>query len=77
VTANDTLSPTLDSDLLVCDRCKGRFPGPGVRFNKRTYCCDNCAKGPGVKNMIRMLVPATGLAICSAVVGWYAARIRR
>jgi hypothetical protein len=72
----DTIQPTPDSDLSVCDRCGGQFPGPGVSLNGRIYCCDKCAKGPGAKTMIRMLLPATGLVVLGSVLGWSFARIR-
>lgn len=46
-----------DGAMTTCDRCGGRFPGPGVPQNGRTYCCDKCAVGPGAKNMLRACCP--------------------
>lgn len=42
--------------MKACERCKGKFPGPGIEKEGKVYCCDKCAKGPG--RMMPIIIPA-------------------
>lgn len=73
-TDTTTAPSVLQSEWRRCDRCGGRFPGPGISRNGRVYCCDLCAAGPGKKMMVRMLPAAAGLLGLGLLLGWSAAR---
>lgn len=36
-----------------CDMCAGQFPGPGIQFDDKVYCCDKCADA--AQHKLRML----------------------
>ncbi|WP_300441903.1 hypothetical protein [Christiangramia sp.] len=42
--------------MKTCARCKGKFPGPGIKKNEKVYCCDKCARGR--KKMMFKVIPA-------------------
>jgi hypothetical protein len=47
--------------MQVCARCKGKFPGPGIEKEGKTYCCDKCAKGS--KKMLFTFIPVLLISI--------------
>ena len=52
----------MQDEVQTCARCGGRFPGPGVERNSKTYCCDRCAAGP--KRMLpRMILHVAPIAL--------------
>lgn len=59
---------------LTCTRCGGHFAAPGVARKGRIYCCDKCAAGPSVGNMLRMLPVIGALLGAGAALGWLAGR---
>lgn len=63
-----------EARLMVCARCDGRFPPPGIARNGRIYCCDKCAAGPDTTSMIRALGGTGMLMGAAAVAGWLVGR---
>jgi hypothetical protein len=75
--ATTTTARDGDGAFKTCDRCGGRFPGPGISRKGRIYCCDKCAAVPGVDERIRMSSAAATLIVFGIALGWSAARSQR
>lgn len=57
------LSASAGGAVENCDRCGGRFPGPGLALNGRVYCCDKCATGPRLMMILMTAIPVAGLVV--------------
>jgi hypothetical protein len=52
-------------------RCKGKFPGPGIEKEGKSYCCDKCAKGSK-----KMLFPFVSIVLISIGLGFLTGSLR-
>jgi hypothetical protein len=66
-----------DTVILICARCGGRFPGPGVPRNGRIYCCDKCAARRTARKMLRKLPVINALVGAGAALDWLWGRGQR
>lgn len=51
----------------TCARCGGRFPGPGIGWHGKVYCCDQCAvqaeRSISKAGMLLKMLPIAALAV--------------
>lgn len=63
------------AELLICARCGGEFPGPGVQQEEALYCCTVCAAGElPVRRGMKWFGMATAAAAAGALTAWWLRR---